>query len=192
MTQAPKRKSPWLSPDVVPRSLVTARFTLEPLHERHAEVDHAAFMSCRERLNAELGWGTWPPVGFTLEENREDLARHHGEFVRGEGFAFTVLAPDRTRCLGCIYVECYEEIDGAQLAFWVVDEALDAEEELVRKVLHWLHEEWPLDRVLIPLRETNPRGLALVERCGLEARSPDPNGPLTRHRCFLSTAERAD
>jgi len=186
MTQAPKYNSLWIPPDAVPPPLKTPRFVLEPLAGQHAELDFEALMSCRARLREELQWGEWPPEDFTLELNRADLHRHHGEFLRGEAFAWTVLSPDRLRCLGCTYLERCPEIDGAQLAFWVIDDAIDMEAELVTAVLQWVHAVWSIDRVLLPLRDTNARGIALAGTCGLVATDVARESPLSDHRCFLS------
>ena len=186
MTQAPDQDSPWLTRTSLPEPLETARFVLEPLHEKHAELDYAAFTSCRARLRKELQWGEWPADGFTLKENRADLARHYGEFERQVAFAYTVLNPERTRCLGCIYLERCTEIDGAQLAFWVIDDALDVEGTLVSDVLYWVHQSWSIERVLVPLREANVRGIALAQSLGLADWTGANDGPLARHRCFVS------
>ena len=190
MTQAPKYNSPWMPRTAVPEPLKTTRFVLEPLDERHTALDFEALMSCRGRLREELEWGHWPPDDFTLESNRADLRRHHDEFTRGEAFAYTVLTPDRARCLGCIYVERCPEVGGAQLAFWVIDDAIDLEAALVTDVLQWVHSAWSIDRVLIPLREANARGMLLVRECGLTAGNSAEEGPLFDHRCFLSESGR--
>ena len=189
MTQAPRQDFPWLPAASLPDPLEMSRFLLEPLHERHAELDYAALMSCRVRLREELQWGEWPAEDFTLESNRTDLRRHDDEFVRQVAFAYTVLTPDGTRCLGCIYLERCGEIDGAQLAFWVVDDALDMEATLVTNVLCWIHQSWSIERVLLPLRETNARGMALAQRLGLRAWTGQSDGSLSDHRCFLSLAK---
>jgi hypothetical protein len=188
MTQAPKQNSQWMSPDSVPQPLETVGFVLEPLNETHAELDFAALMSCRVRLREELQWGEWPPEDFTLAGNHADLRKHYGEFVRGEAFAYTVLSPDRARYLGCIYLERCDEVEGAQLAFWVIDEAIDMEAVLVTEVLQWVHTTWGIPRVLIPLREENDRGISLALQCGLVNWDNITEGPLSHHRCFLSEA----
>ena len=158
----------------------------EPLDVKHAELDFEALMSCRIRLRKELQWGKWPPVDFSLELNRADLGGHHDEFIRGEAFAYTVLSPDFSRCLGCIYLERCAEIEGAQLAFWLIDDAIDMEAILVTDVLQWVHRAWYINRVLIPLREANTRGIALARKCGFVAWDSIKDGPLSDHRCFLS------
>ena len=188
MTQVRKRESPWRPVASVPEPLETPPFVLEPLDEKHAALDFEALMSCRARLREELQWGEWPPEDFTLELNRADLRRHHDEYIRGEAFAYTVLRPDRTRCLGCIYLERCGEIEGAQLAYWVIDDAIDLEAALVSGVLQWIHSAWSIDRVLIPLRKENVRGLRLAEKCGFVPWRCVEDGPLSEHRCFLSAA----
>ena len=183
----PQEQDPaWRSPDSVPPPLETSRFVLEPLCEAHVELDFAALMSCRARLREELQWGEWPPEDFSLERNRADLRRHGDEFLRGEAFAFTILTPDRVQCLGCIYLERCDEVDGAQLAFWVIDAAIGIEADLVADVLRWIHNAWSIDRVVIPLRATNTRGIAVAEKIGLAAWEGETDGPLSRHSCFLS------
>ncbi len=187
MTQAPKHGSRWLSLGSVPQPpLVTTRFVTEPLDDKHAALDFTALMSCRSRLRDELQWGSWPPEDFTLESNRADLSRHNDEFKRGEAFAYTVLSPKRTRCLGCIYIERCVEIDGAQLAYWVIDEAIDMEEFLVANVLEWMHKDWCFRRVLVPLRKANSRGLVIAREYGLVESGAFREGPLSDHHCFLS------
>lgn len=186
MTIASNRKSPWISLASVPDALKAPRFVMEPLEEKHAELDFQALMSCRARLREELQWGEWPPEDFTLQLNRSDLKRHHNEFVRGEAFAYTILRRDRSRCIGCVYLERCVEIEGAQLAFWVIDEALDIEAVLVTEVLQWVHRDWSINRVLIPLHETNTRGIAFALESGCTPWSNAKESSFSRYRCFLS------
>ena len=186
MTQTLNKKSQWIPLGSLPEPLKTPRFVLEPLDEKHTELDFAALMSCRVRLTEELEWSNWPPEDFTLESNRVDLRRHQGEFIRGEAFAYTVLSPDCSRCLGCIYLNRCAEIKGARLAFWVIDDVIDMESDLLTDVLKWIHSVWSINRVLIPLREANTRGIALVQNCGLEVWDGVKAGQLSGHRCFLS------
>jgi hypothetical protein len=158
----------------------------EPLDEKHAELDFEALMSCRARLREELQWGEWPKEDFTLEANRADLRDHHDEFIRHEAFAYTVLSPDRSRCLGCIYIERCSEINGAQIAFWAIDDALDIESHLVTDVLKWVHDAWSIERILLPFRAVNARGIALARNRELTEWTSPQDSPLSDHRCYLS------
>lgn len=185
MTQAPKYDSPWIPLEGVPEPLTTRFFVTEPLGERHAELDYQAVISYRDRLQRELQWGDWPPENFTLEENRADLRRHHEEFLRGEAFAYTVLSPDRTKCLGCFYVERCVEIEGAQLAFWLIDEKIDIEGLLLSRVLRWLRDDWSIQRIVLPFRDENTRGIEIAEGCGFTPLDFE-EGPLAEHRCYVS------
>ena len=171
----------------VPPPISTSSFLLEPLCEDHVELDFAALMSCRARLRHELQWGDWPPEDFTIELNREDLGRHYGEFVRREAFAYTVLCPDRTRCIGCIYLERCDEVQGGQLRFWMIDDALDLETKLVDSVLQWGHDDWGIDRILMPMREANTRGISVVTDLGLVPWSDGQGDAFPQHVCFLSS-----
>jgi hypothetical protein len=186
MTQAPKQETSWLPLASLPDPPETSRLLLEPLHEKHAELDYAALMSCRARLREELQWGEWPAEDFTLEANGADLRRHFDEFERQVAFAYTVLSPDRARCLGCVYLERCTEVDGAQLAFWVIDDALDVEAALVADVLNWVHQSWAIERVVLPFREANARGIALARRLRLGSWTSGNDGALSDHRSFLS------
>jgi RimJ/RimL family protein N-acetyltransferase len=147
---------------VVPDPPVPSDWRLEPLRPSLAEVDFAAFRSCRERLVTELGWSGWPSAHFTLADNVVDLAEHYDEHVRGEAYAFSVLAG--RVCVGCVYVEPWT--GGAQLAFWVVDAWLPRESEVVATVLEWLEQVWPLERVVVPVRPWNRRACQRLARLG--------------------------
>ena len=87
----------------VPAGMQTGAFLLRPIRESDAELDYAAVMESREYLQAWEQTG-WPADDFTLEDNRRDLRRHERQHAEGEAFTFTVMSPDETRCLGCVYI----------------------------------------------------------------------------------------
>jgi RimJ/RimL family protein N-acetyltransferase len=166
--------TPWFDPSYSPpTSLQTDRILLEPLAARHAELDFAALMGSREHLQRTLHWGDWPSADFTLEENRSDLEDHWKEFEAREGYAFTVLAPDRSRCLGCVYLVPAGRNDrtsrGAQLAYWVIEEQLseDLDRHLLEQVLAWIEQDWLFDTVAIPLHVENERGAEIARALDL-------------------------
>lgn len=76
-----------------------------------------------------------------------------------------MLSEDGATCLGCIYLAPLP--GGARLAYWVIDAALDREGALVETVLAWIAREWPLDRVVLATRPTNPRAVPLHAGLGL-------------------------
>jgi hypothetical protein len=70
--------------------------------------------------------GTWPD-GLTLEEDLIDLGWHQREFTIGHSFAYTVMNPDESRCLGCCYINPsdWPEWDAVAL-YWARDPDMDA------------------------------------------------------------------
>lgn len=45
-----------------------------------------------------------PPFAATVKENLVDLGWHQKEFALRRSFAYTVIAPDESRVLGCVYL----------------------------------------------------------------------------------------
>ena len=130
---------------VVPQKLETERYLLEPLAEVHTERDYEAVMETAERLRASAPNG-WPAEGFTLAENRADLIQHEQEFAAGTNFAFTVLSPDRSEVLGCVYFNPPGEgRSGVDVHLWVREREYNSglALHLHRHVDAWLRNDWP-------------------------------------------------
>lgn len=164
-----------------PMELKTKRMHLEPLKPDHAELDHAAFMSSREHLRKTLGWGGWPADDTTVAANRKDLNRHWQEFENREAYAYTVLSPDRKRCLGCVYLKSVKgKPRTAGMAYWVIEEELakGLDEHLVEAVLDWIERDWPLDHIVQPLQTANARGVAIAKKLGLRPGGPEKDGQI--------------
>lgn len=150
-----------------------------PLGPHVVQLDYLAIMGSRQRLRRELDWRGWPRNDFTLEDNEADLAEHFAEFQRGEAYAYSVLNPDESTCLGCIYLEPWTP--GAQLALWVVDAEvpMGLELHLLRTLVPWLA-GWPLPAVRVPVRASNPRLQAVLR----DLECPAVDGP-PDHQSFL-------
>jgi hypothetical protein len=165
--------SPWSPGFVPPGYLETPRVHLEPLGPRHAELDHAAFMANREYLRRTLHWGEWPREDMTVEENEADLQRHWTQFALREAYAYTVLSPDRTRCLGCVYLEPERIEFGADpsvlLAYWVRESELagDLDRHLIGSMLEWLVSEWPFKTVFFAPHVDDVRARDLAAEFGM-------------------------
>ena len=142
--------------------------------------DYAALMSCRARLRDELQWKGWPPEGFTIEDNEVDLQRHRREYTEGTAFAHTVLSPDRERCIGCIYLEPFDDQPGCKLFWWLVDAHLPMEPAFVERVVSWAAAWNP--PLVVPIRQTNTRALALMKGLGLQ---PIEVAGIDAHQCFV-------
>lgn len=150
----------------------TERMRLEPLRPAVAKLDYDGFMSSIDHLRATLRWGSWPSADFQLEQNEKDLQRHWDEFGTGVAYAYTVLAPDRSRCLGCVYVNPDEsDPRAANVAYWVTADMLESgfDRHLVEELVSWFERDWPLDRVVFPTHVENARGVLIAEELGLVA-----------------------
>ncbi|MDT8318896.1 MAG: hypothetical protein RQ826_00070 [Xanthomonadales bacterium] len=127
-----------------PESVETERFRLRPLTIHHLVKDYDAVISSRRHLNELFGSG-WPE-GLTLEQNLVDLGWHQKEFQRRTSFAYTVLAPDESRVLGCVYIYPTRKPGfDAAVYLWARQSELAGglEVELRETVRDWLAANWP-------------------------------------------------
>lgn len=136
---------------VLPTSLVTARFRLEPLGPQHNEADLAAWTSSIDHIRSTPGFpdGNWPPRnGMTLEENLGDLRRHADDFTRRAGFTFTVLDPTSNDVIGCVYLyPAASEEWNVTVQSWVRADRSELDVPLADAVARWLASDWPWERV---------------------------------------------
>ena len=150
---------PAIDPSAVPPALVTERFVLAPLHPRHNDRDHAAWMSSIDHIRATPGFGdgawgsdSWP-YEMPLERNLADLEMHWGEFTRGEAYAYTVLDPVTGDVIGCVYVD--PDVDDqadTMVRSWVRVSHAELDTVLGAAVDAWLRADWPFASVRWPGR----------------------------------------
>jgi hypothetical protein len=145
-----------------------------------AELDYAAVIASRDALLV-YSLGRWPHDQFTLDENRVDLQRHEREHLARERFTFTVLNPEATLCLGCVYIKSinsFLERSGtttrtsplaARVMFWLRPEcvAADLDRELLATLRTWLREAWAFDQVTFLANDNETRRLHLFHEAGL-------------------------
>jgi hypothetical protein len=89
-----------------------------------------------------------PPFVDTIELNLVDLGWHQKEFELRRSFAYTVVAPDESQVLGCVYLNPSESHD-ARITFWVRRSAFEAglDPVLEDAVREWVATRWPFERV---------------------------------------------
>ncbi|MGJ4845307.1 GNAT family N-acetyltransferase [Leifsonia sp. Le1] len=169
----------------VPERLTTPEFVLRPLVAADVELDYEAVMASREQLRPWEQTG-WPADDFTLQDDLADvegLERGHRD---GRRFTFTVLTPDESECLGCVYfmpgdARSYTTAEITPLAgnqwdrvrgtvsFWVRSSRLDdgLDRRLLAAVLRWIADDWGLHDLVTMTNEEVTQQVALLERVGL-------------------------
>jgi hypothetical protein len=136
----------FVPPDfVVPLSLETPLFRLEPLGPQHNEADYAAWTSSIEHIRRTPGYpdGNWPD-GRPIADNLRDLRRHADDFEQRRGFTYTVLDPATADVIGCVYI--YPDADDphrAGVQSWVRASRAELDVPLWRAVSAWLDTSWP-------------------------------------------------
>ena len=148
-----------LVPDgfAVPAILEHPRFRLRMLTVHDLVKDYDAVMSSVAHLQTTYSaiWGgTWP-AGLTLEEDLIDLGWHQREFTLRTSFAYTMMAPDESRCLGCLYINPTRRAGfDAAVTMWVrADElACGLDDVLYAAARRWIAEAWPFANPAFPGR----------------------------------------
>jgi hypothetical protein len=141
--------TPWLPADwqhPASARLATGHH-LRPIRATDVDIDYVAVMGSRERLWSIYGqaWG-WPPASMTLEQDREDLARHEAEIEAHESFNYALFDPAESELLGCVYVDPpAKQGADAEISWWVVDWLVGSpvETELDAFVPQWIATAWP-------------------------------------------------
>jgi len=139
---------------VVPNEFATAKFTLRMLSIDDVEKDFEAVTSSAARVSKvwpDSGW----PAGLTLRQNLIDLGWHEKEFQNRTSFAYTMVSPDESEVLGCVYFYPTDKAGhDVEVFLWVRESeaATDLDEELFEAVQRWLATDWPFNRPAYPGR----------------------------------------
>jgi hypothetical protein len=146
----------WLVDGFVPpeRVELSSGHHLRPIRAADVMLDYPAVMGSRDRLWARYGaaWG-WPPATMTLEQDREDLARHEAEIAACLTFNYAMLDRGETALLGCVYIDPPDSASppgcDAVVSWWVIDAAVGTELEgaIDAFVPGWLAAVWGFSAV---------------------------------------------
>lgn len=140
----------------VPESLETERYRLRMLSIDDVEMDFAAVMSSIEHLQEVWPGSGWPSEEMTLRENLVDLGWHQREFLNRTSFAYTVVALDESRVLGCVYISPTRKRGyDAEVYLWVRASELSngLDPNLHAAVKQWLDEKWAFSNPGLPGRD---------------------------------------
>ncbi len=91
---------------------------------------------------------TQPPFVPTVRDNLVDLGWHEKEFRIRRSFAYTVVAPDESQVLGCVYLNPSDKHD-ARVKMWVRRSAWQdgLDPVLEASVREWIARDWPFENV---------------------------------------------
>lgn len=138
----------------VPTGLVAEAFTLRMLSIDDVEKDFEAVTSSAAHVSQVWPDSDWPQ-GLTLRQNLIDLGWHEKEFQNRSSFAYTVVSPDDSRVLGCVYLyPTLKAAYDAEIFLWVRESELAAglDGDLFQAVRAWLGSAWPFERPAYPGR----------------------------------------
>lgn len=138
----------------VPSVLETVEFRLRMLTVNDVVRDYDAVITSVEHLKNVWPGGQWPE-GLTLEQNLIDLGWHQKEFQVRRSFAYTVVKPDESRVLGCVYINPTRRRGyDAAVFLWARQSELAGglEDRLYRTVKEWVEREWPFKNAAFPGR----------------------------------------
>jgi RimJ/RimL family protein N-acetyltransferase len=166
-----------LHPAPAPEGRRSDRVLLRPLRAGDVAADYEAVMSSPAMLR-RWSQSDWPADDFTLAENLADLQRHEREHEEGVAFTFTVLDPEQTRCLGCVYLQPLRPEEAAwgagarhaaRVAFWVRESeiATGLDRHLLELMREWLRDSWSFDRVVFSASPDDVRQVRLLGEAGL-------------------------
>ncbi len=164
-------------------------FMVRPLRPSDAVLDHDAVMASRDFLYHWEQDPPYPPVDFSVEDNRSDLEWMGENHRKGLRYTYTVMNNDESQAVGCIYILAGDDPmyqtaevtshDGTDLStidatvsFWVrpstwVDEF---ERTLLEALLDWLRTDWSIERPVIITNEKLDHQIATIESLGLTRR----------------------
>ena len=161
----------------VPDGFRTDEFIFRPLRSTDVELDYDAVITSSLYLR-DWSQSAWPADGFTLEENLEDLQRHEQEHSESKAFTYTIVNPDETKCLGCIYINSLdpEIIDlgicgnspsdshGGSVRFWVRKSLIvtDAHRAVRDAIFKWLERGWYFDCFVCLVSQADPHQIRLM------------------------------
>ncbi|MCA9929940.1 MAG: hypothetical protein KC419_15760 [Anaerolineales bacterium] len=168
----------------VPERLETAVFTIRPLTPDHVALDYAAVMAGKEMLRLWSG-SRWPTDDFTQADNLNDLEWHDLEHQERIAFTYTVLTPDESECLGCVYIKSLADLQKHQLEphitatnrdsstrFWIktprLAEGMDV--ELLDTLHQWVNTTWQFNQHTFHVRAAHKQQVALLENSRLTRR----------------------
>lgn len=138
----------------IPATVETREFRLRMLTVNDVVKDFDAVVTSTAHLKSVFPGDDWPE-GLTLEQNLIDLGWHQKEFQNRSSFAYTVVTPDESRVIGCVYINpTRKRGHDAVVYLWARQSELAGglEERLTAAVKQWIAKDWPFANAMYPGR----------------------------------------
>ena len=132
----------------------TSEFRVRPITVADAEKDYEAVMESIDVIHSSFLDDSWPTESFTLDQNRRDLGAKERKFERRHSFTYTVVSPDESQVLGCVYINKGINGPDAAVFMWIRPSANDTglDSRLEAAVRDWMKKDWPFGWVVFPGR----------------------------------------
>lgn len=182
---------------IAPTVWKTDHLTLYPLSPEWGHLDYQALNVTHKLLNESHGWfaGGWDD--FKLEDNIREMEDHLQDWKDGRAYDLTVLSPDETECIGCVYIRPVDQTQkhlptSAEINIWVIPRVLaaDLDVHLAQTLVEWLTSKaWGFSEVQLRVRESFGRGMHLGKAAGLHLASSVFGPPDHREAFFVNSLE---
>jgi hypothetical protein len=138
----------------LPSGFETPEFRVRPITITDAEKDYEAVMESIDIIHSSLLDDSWPTESFTLDDNRRDLTAKERKFEHRHSFTYTVVSPDESQVLGCVYINKGIGGPDAAVFMWVRRSVHDAglDSLLESAVRDWMERDWPFEWIVYPGR----------------------------------------
>lgn len=171
----------------IPDSLRAPMFVLRQLTPAVAPLDYDAYIASPDVIRAHSG-GRWPVEGWTLDDERRELAAHERRHRARRDFAFILLTPDEQTGLGCVYLLpllpflrrhsapatliAQAPDTGAIVTFWIRQDRQDTSlaAQVIAAVDTWIRTEWPFAEHVFRVNQHERAAIRALEQCGLRER----------------------
>lgn len=168
-----------------PAGIKSDQFVIRPVLASDVELDYEAVMASRKNLRL---WeqDTWPEDDFTVQDNLADLVKMEDRHNDGYAFGYTIMNPDETQCLGCIYVmppeaKMYDDAVvvpvgstqwsdvEATVYFWVRTSRLAEgfDRTILDALRQWFDEQWNFDCYVMATSAVFAQQIATIETTDL-------------------------
>jgi hypothetical protein len=169
---------------VVPERLAVPAFTAVPLSEDNFALDYAAYMASPDVIRIH-SHGRWPIEGFSLEADRALVTAHRADHIARRAFTFTLLDPDETQSLGCVYLnpllpyvarmgatpESQRRFtpSSAMVTFWIRQDRqrTDLPATVAASIHRWIESAWEFGTHVFRVRPEETSSCVALERLPL-------------------------